>query len=92
VRSTSRGDDAYRKVSWRIEKCSRGFRAAAMMEHAGVDQRGRRESHPRIRETSQGAEGGAGEGKGDAEGRCSFRERWRREERGRESALSPDVP
>lgn len=30
-----RGEDAYRKVSRRIEKCSRGFFARAMMERAG---------------------------------------------------------
>lgn len=39
-----RGEDAYRKVSRRIEKCSRGFFARAMMER-GVDQP-RRESRP----------------------------------------------
>lgn len=31
------GEDAYRKVLRRIEKCSRGFRARAMMEH-GANQ------------------------------------------------------
>lgn len=39
-----RGEDAYRKVSRRIEKCSRGFFARAMMER-GVDHP-RRESRP----------------------------------------------
>lgn len=48
------GEDAYRKVSRRIEKCSRGFRARAMMEH-GVDQPRRESRRPfTVRETTTG--------------------------------------
>lgn len=54
-----RGEDAYRKVSRRIEKCSRGFFARAMMER-GVDQP-RRENRPFTSdETTRGWRGGGG--------------------------------